>query len=155
MARVMFSLFLVFLLPITALGYSATVERVIDGDTILVKQYGEIEKIRLYGIDCPEAKQDYGSEATNFAKSLLQGKQVNILPQDEDRYGRIVAIVALADNRTAQEVLLENGYAWVYTKYCTTAPCLDWWYLQSEAQKLRKGLWEDTQPISPWKWRKK
>ena len=41
------------------------------GDTITVMPEGKAEKIRLQGIDCPEGKQDFSSEATAFAATLV------------------------------------------------------------------------------------
>jgi len=51
---------------------SATVEQVIDGDTIEIRIGGKTESIRLIGIDTPETKhptkpvQCFGPEASQF-----------------------------------------------------------------------------------------
>ena len=52
-----------FLLPATAAAWSAKVVGVIDGDSITVLHDGGGEPIRLWGIDCPEKKQDFGTRA--------------------------------------------------------------------------------------------
>ena len=53
-----------------------------DGDTIKVMHLGKAEKIRLYGIDCPERGQDFGRVAGKFASdkafgSVVEMKQLN------------------------------------------------------------------------------
>jgi len=93
-----------------------TVERVIDGDTIVVTTpEGKSEKVKLIGIDAPESKpndkamrdsertgQDLvtiykmGQEATEFLKSLgLEGKEVRLEfdVQEKDKHGRLLAYV--------------------------------------------------------------
>ena len=37
-----------------------------DGDTIRVMHNGAPERIRLWGIDCPESKQPFGTRAKQF-----------------------------------------------------------------------------------------
>jgi len=68
---------------------------VTDGDTL---EIGPV-KIRLYGIDAPEASQvcaragwqdwSCGQEATHRLAGLADGKQVRCVARDHDRYNRI------------------------------------------------------------------
>ena len=58
----------VFLLIISSLPaygaeFSGRVVAVLDGDTIRVMHNGRAERIRIYGIDCPERGQPYGTRA--------------------------------------------------------------------------------------------
>jgi endonuclease YncB( thermonuclease family) len=53
-------------------------------------------RIRLFGIDAPENHQAFGSKAKQFASELVFGRQVRVVKQDIDRYGRVVGIVAIA-----------------------------------------------------------
>jgi len=91
-----------------------TVERVIDGDTIVVTTpEGKSEEVDLIGIDAPEsqpndkAKSDaerkgqdletinkMGQEATEFIK-WLEGREVllQLDVQERDKYGRLLAYV--------------------------------------------------------------
>src|SRR5690349_7305309 len=61
----------------TAAAGNATVERVVDGDTIIVHVGGRRERVRFIGIDTPESVkpntpvQCFAIEASNRTKSLL------------------------------------------------------------------------------------
>ncbi|WP_257639718.1 thermonuclease family protein [Campylobacter concisus] len=47
-------------MPLSLFAFSAKVVKISDGDTITILQNKEQTKVRLYGIDAPEKKQDYG-----------------------------------------------------------------------------------------------
>ena len=64
-----------------------------DGDTIRVMHRGKAERIRLYGIDCPERGQDFSTRARKFTSDMVFGKVVDVEPVESDRYGRTVAWV--------------------------------------------------------------
>ena len=64
--------------PATAADFKAEVIRVLDGDTIEVLHEKKPERIRLYGIDCPEKGQPFGQKAKQATSSLLFGKDVRI-----------------------------------------------------------------------------
>ena len=51
---------------------NVTIKSVLDGDTIHVYEGSETLKIRLAYLDCPETSEEYGVEATNYTKSILQ-----------------------------------------------------------------------------------
>ena len=62
---------------------TATVTRVVDGDTIEISPaIGGIEDVRLIGVDTPETVdpgtpvQPYGPQASSFTKAQLEGKRV-------------------------------------------------------------------------------
>ena len=87
---------------------SATVTRVIDGDTIVVALGGHDERVRLIGIDTPETVspvkpvQCYGKQASNHTKALLPpGTAVRLVRDVEARdvYGRLLAYVYRAIRR--------------------------------------------------------
>ena len=132
-----------------------TLLRVIDGDTLELLTEGD-EKIlvRLYGIDCPEGRQDFGAGASRAAYELTQNQILRLDLLYQDRYGRSVAIVWLPDNTSLQENLLKVGAAWVFPRYCTRQECVAWKKIERSARELKIGLWETPHPISPWHWRK-
>jgi len=89
------------------------VVKVFDGDTILLESG---EKVRLIGIDCPEAYEsdklvrdaqrigqdikaiiEMGKKATEFTKNLIEGKRIRLELDVErkDKYGRLLAYVFL------------------------------------------------------------
>lgn len=127
-----------------------------DGDSLTVfSASGGRERIRLYGIDCPELDQRGGKEARAFTHSLVFLKEVSLTVMDKDGYGRTVALVTLPDGRSLNEELLRNGHAWVYPAYCKTARCAYWRKLSGQAKANRLGLWRDARPLPPWLWRKR
>jgi len=83
------------LLVLPALGWawSGKVVGVIDGDSITVLHDGRQEQIRLWGIDCPEKNQDFGTKAKHATSILVFVKVVEVDPVTTDRYGRTVAFV--------------------------------------------------------------
>lgn len=128
--------------------------KVIDGDTIRVSaEHGASVVVRLYGIDCPEKKQDYGKEATQVTKTIALGRVVDIDELYKDRYGRTVAIVTLPNDQILQEALLMSGAAWVDLRYCKRRECTGWLRLEQTARMAGIGLWGNEYPVPPWKWR--
>ncbi|MFW2333704.1 thermonuclease family protein [Ilumatobacter sp.] len=102
---------------------NATVEYVIDGDTIDVIVDGAEERVRLTGIDTPEeARRDtgapaecFGNEATAFTESLLPVGTAVRLERDvvgRDDYGRLLAYVYRADDGIfVNYEIVRQGYA--------------------------------------------
>src|SRR5690606_8747720 len=79
-------------------GVPATVERVIDGDTIVVRLNGALERVRYLGIDAPElqpAAQCHAEEAAEANRRMLAGGLVRLTFDRErrDEYGRLLAYV--------------------------------------------------------------
>jgi len=124
-----------------------------DGDTITVLHDGRGEKIRLYGIDCPEKKQDFGQRAKEFASQNVFGKVVEVETVDTDRYGRTVGLVYLDNKYSLNEALIASGYAWVYKRYCVRSACKEWLEIELEARKMKRGLWSIPNPTPPWEFR--
>ncbi len=151
------SIFTAFLLlaiavPSIGMAWSGKVVSVSDGDTIKVLHDGKVEKIRLYGIDTPEKAQDFGQKAKALTSSLVAGRNVEVQQKDVDRYGRIVGLVTI-DGRNLNELIVRNGYAWVYRQYCQEKFCADWIKTEATAKQLKKGMWSDPHIIPPWEWR--
>ena len=103
---------------------TATVLRVIDGDTIEVSMNGREERVRLIGVDTPETVhpeigvEPFGPEASAFTKRHLPpGTQVRLEldVQQRDRYGRLLAYLYLPDGRMLNELLLQEGLAQLLT----------------------------------------
>ena len=129
--------------------------KVSDGDTLTVlTPKGHFISVRLYGVDCPEARQNGGSEATEFTRSLAFMEEVRLTPMSKDQYGRTVAVVHLKDGRNLNEELLKSGHAWLYTSYCHESFCAAWKMLEQKAKQEKKGLWAKPNPQAPWNWRK-
>jgi endonuclease YncB( thermonuclease family) len=110
--------------------YDMTVERVIDGDTIVVDarwwvlpELGDEISIRIMGIDTPEKgwrgqcqqEKDLGEIATQFAKDTLPpGTVIQVQVVQWDKYGgRINGEIWINDKNFA-EMQIERGYAREY-----------------------------------------
>ena len=123
-----------------------------DGDSVDVTAGRTTEKVRLWGIDCPEMGQPFGKAAKHFTSEACFGRNVVLEEKGRDRYGRLLAIVRLPDGRSLNELLVSEGLAWWYYAYAPKA--LDLSTLERDARRRRKGLWADADPIPPWSWRK-
>jgi micrococcal nuclease len=130
-----------------------SVTKVVDGDTLDIDALdGDrlTTRIRLIGVDTPETKKPntpvmyYGPEASEFAKSLADGKRVTVwldtISKTRDRYGRLLAFIRLPDGRVLNEVLISEGYGYAdlrfkhgfFEKYSQ---------LEGSARRAKKGLW--------------
>src|SRR5215210_705099 len=89
------------------------VERVIDGDTVVLTRFG---KTRLIGVDTPEDGRCGDDAATRFTRRRLEGKRVEYELGEErkDRYDRTLAYLTRADTMH-NLALVEEGYATVLT----------------------------------------
>jgi endonuclease YncB( thermonuclease family) len=149
---------LIFLIPFKAAALNsgiAIVEKTIDGDTIQVRYKSKSLKVRLWGIDTPEYHQAYSKAAKKFTAKLVDGLAVHLQVKDWDDYGRMVAIVTLADNRCLNEELLKKGLAWVHIYYCKDTICDSWNDYEKKARQKQIGLWRDPSPVPPWVWKRK
>lgn len=133
-------------------SYEAKVVGITDGDTIKVlTDTKEQVKIRIYGIDAPEKKQAFGFKAKDFLSSLIFGCAVTVKPTGRDIYGRTIARIYHAD-RDVGLAMIECGYAWWYQQYAKKD--VDYKRAQERAKKQQLGLWADSNPIEPSKFRK-
>jgi endonuclease YncB( thermonuclease family) len=137
-----------------ALAFTGPVVRVSDGDTIVVSKNGEQIRVRLYGIDTPEKRQVFGTQATRFVSQRVLHKTVRVDEVDTDRYGRVVAMVYNDGPQSLNEQLVQAGLAWVYERYCRGPECDTWLDMQRLAASRGDGLWQDPMAIPPWTWRK-
>ena len=140
-------------LPCPSWAWSGKVIGVADGDTITVLRDKQPQKIRLYGIDCPEKRQPFGKRAKQFTSELVFGKIVEIEPIATDRYGRTVAFVRVEDINVNEE-LIKEGLGWVYMRYCKLPLCIEWQRLELAARIQKRGLWGHTGEIPPWEYRR-
>ena len=138
----------VLLVLAPALAKAQRVERVVDGDTIIVHDVG---RVRLIGVDTPESVDPrrpvefFGKEASAFTKRLLEGKRVRLEHDWErtDRYGRTLAYVYLPDGTFANAEIVRQGYGHAYTRF----PFKDldrFRQLEREARQAGRGLWGAT-----------
>ncbi|RMH72938.1 MAG: thermonuclease, partial [Actinomyces sp.] len=130
---------------------NATVERVVDGDTIIVDIGGQRERVRLIGIDTPESVDEnrpvqcYGHEASAFVTDLLPpGTPVTLILDAEtrDQYGRLLAyVVRSSDQLFVNLTLLELGYADTLTIEPNDHYARRFESAAAEARAEGRGLW--------------
>lgn len=122
---------------------TAVVTRVIDGDTVVLKNG---EHIRYAGINAPENNERWGEEAGKLNTELTLGKTVKLEPAEEelDFYGRRLAYVWVGEI-LVNEKLLEEGYARRLTyrgeaklKHCDRFVQAEQW-----ARDHSRGVWLD------------
>lgn len=177
----LFFLFIVLTLVFPGLslaqGNTATILRVIDGDTLEVSLNGQKERVRLIGVDTPEVYEseklhrdaertskdvktikELGARASAFTKSLARkGERVKLEYdwQKRDKYGRLLAFVWLFDGRMLNETIICAGYGNAYTAFPFKQEYIDRFLAcQRVAVGEGRGLWEkvaspETPPAPP------
>lgn len=146
-------------------AWTVTVVRVVDGDTMDVEfPNGEVDTIRLLGVDTPETDPEltspeefegipdtaagrahlraWGAEASAFAESELAGREVRIaVDETADRRGGFdrLLVTLSVDGDDFNERLLREGYARLYdTRFADRD---DYAATESAAREHGAGLW--------------
>ena len=142
-----------------------TVVAVADGDTLTVLDAAQHQhKVRLSAIDAPERRQPYGERAKQHLVGLAHGKNVLVDWVKRDRYGRIVGRVLLREcvrlqcgyTRDAALEQLDAGLAWHFTRYAQEqrpGERHEYARIEREARDRREGLWQEAEPVPPWRFR--
>jgi len=136
------------------------VQRVIDGDTIIIEFNGVNTTIRLIGIDTPEIKSSkqkiecFGEEAFNEVKKILSGKRI-ALEQDPsqgnlDKYGRMLAYVFLDNGIFLNKYMIQQGFAYEYTYNLLYKYQSEFKEVQKIAKEKKRGLWADNACEKNW-----
>lgn len=128
------------------------VTRIADGDTFTVNMDGNLEIIRLIGVDTPETHrpntpvQCFGESASTFTKKILQenGNQVRLeaepLSTNRDRYDRLLRYAYLRDGRLLNQEIIEQGYGFAYTSF-PFGKSSDFKASELRAKTQNLGLW--------------
>ena len=132
----------------------AIVIKVVDGDSIEVRHQGKLMAVRLYGIDSPEWEQPFSTKAKLYLEKMVLGKYVEIEELYIDKFSRSVALMYY-QGICVNQVLVEQGLAWVHIYYCHKKGCEYWKELERQARDEKIGLWQERRPIPPWVWKRK
>ena len=91
---------------------TAYVERVIDGDTIVIENK---TSVRMLGINSPERSELYYDEAKQYLENLVLDKTVKLEfgKEKTDRYNRLLRYVHI-NNKNINLKLVEEGFANFY-----------------------------------------
>ena len=126
--------------------------RVIDGDSLEINE----QRIRLYGIDAPELKQNClindkpyscGITAREALTSLIAKNAVTCLSKGTDLYNRHLSICHV--NGTAINAwMVRNGHALSYRQYSN-----DFDDEEQIARKEKTGIHQGKY-MEPWSWRR-
>jgi len=130
--------------------FAARVVAVHEGDLLTIRHDGHNETIRLKDIDCPELKQPYGKQAKHVTAAYVGNRDVVVRGLMRDKQGRVSADVLLHDGRNVGHELLKEGLAW-WQRSASSNAGLD--VMEELARASRKGLWTDSDPVPPWKWK--
>lgn len=115
------------------------VQRVSDGDTFVILKGQRKEKIRIFGIDCPELNQPFGQQAHLRTKDLIGNQTVTIQQIDRDKYGRTVAQVFTADGKDLAIILTSEGLARWLGKFAPNNRDLQ--QAERAAKSAERGIW--------------
>ena len=139
------------------------ITKVIDGDTMDVRfRDGSTDRVRLLGVDAPETNANnkpneyeditdlkcltiWGDKSDDYAKKVLDGKEVNLVFDDEagkrGYYGRLLAYIEI-DGYDFNESLISRGYDRVYDEGSSSRKTR---YLSMQNKVILQGigLWGD------------
>jgi endonuclease YncB( thermonuclease family) len=125
---------------------------VTDGDSLEMNG----TRIRLFGIDAPEAGQscakagvqyDCGATATAALRRLTENQHVRCAAEGLDRYGRTLAVCRVG-NVEVNAWMVRQGHALSFRRY-SEAYVPD----ENDARMKRRGIWQGSFD-APWVWRK-
>lgn len=129
----------------------AFVEKVIDGDTVIIKGG---KTIRYIGIDTPEIRkrekdkwvyspQPFALEAKELNQMLVEKKWVRLEYDVEkrDKYKRLLCYV-FVNNIFVNAKLIEEGLAFLYTSPPNVKYVDKFIYLQRKAREEERGIWK-------------
>ena len=136
----------------------ATVERVVDGDTMKLKldKTKEVVTLRLLLVDTPESvkkgvdPQPYSIEASNFAKNTLVAGDTVYIEYDEgdktDKYDRHLGYLWYYSNDNSNwqmfnETLISQGYARVGYIYSQKRHLDEFYKAQDYAKSNKLNIW--------------
>lgn len=114
----------------------------IDGDTLEIAG----ERVRLEGIDAPEAAQTCGGgwfgewkcgrAAAAQLRWLVGGRRVDCQSAGRDKYGRVLGWCS-ADGRDINAEMVRTGNAWAFVRYSTRYQAVE-----AEARRAKIGIWK-------------
>jgi micrococcal nuclease len=136
------------------------VERVVDGDTLIVRDLdgSHRTRVRVIGVDTPEdvapgrPVQCWSRKAAAYTHGLLEGRVVVLTPGRErtDRYGRTLAYVDRDDGLSLEEALLRGGYARTLAIAPNTDRADRYAALERAARDAGRGLWGACPDAAVW-----
>ena len=131
---------------------TATVARVIDGDTVELEGG---ERVRYLMVNTPETtggkNECYGANAVQFNSDLVLGKEVELRYDVEptDQFGRTLAWVTV-DGMEINRLIIERGFGClVHIPPNGSDRLAEFEMLEQTARLSMRGLWGACQPDIP------
>jgi micrococcal nuclease len=128
-----------------------TVEKVIDGDTVLARGLPKgTELVRLIGVNAPETgkgrtvRECFGAESARWlTEQVARGSQLRLEFDvgERDRFGRLLAYAYRPDGTFLNAALVRNGYAQTMTIPPNVAHADEFRALERTARQDARGLW--------------
>ena len=160
-------LFLSLSLPLFPLGAATPgypLQKVEDGDTLVVDIDGQSTRLQLLGIDAPEDVVNpkltidlehtglseetllkLGRQASNHLRELVKPGQMIVLRgnlKQKDKYGRIPVIAFSPDGHSLNAAMIADGYAMVLGRYPLDKTLKQQYQtLEAAARAEKRGLW--------------
>ncbi len=146
-----FYLFIFLLLPALTVAQEASLTRVVDGDTVVATVNGVEEKVRIIGINTPEAVDPrrpvecFGKEASAHAKKILNGETIVLENATaRDKHGRLLAYIKLPNGNDFGAQMISDGYAYAYRTYSHDRMST-YIKLEKQSRKQGLGLWNENE----------
>lgn len=124
-------------------GETASMVRVIDGDTIEVSVGGNARVVKLLGVNAPGSGECLGTRATAFTRDLLY---VNLVRLERDAThanaaGQLLRYVYRLDGPMLNEELLKAGLARAEVVRPDIKHAPEFAALEQQAYAARRGVW--------------
>ncbi len=132
---------------VSPLMETATVKRVVDGDTI---ELTDGSKLRYIGINAPEFIKCFGNESTLENKKLVEGKDIRLEKDisQTDKYGRLLRYVYVGDI-FINDYLVREGFAHAATFPPDVRYADQFRRAEQEARENNRGLWNGCKNPTP------
>lgn len=122
--------------------------KVIDGDTIHIRQGGRFYAIRIFGLDAPEMDSRQGVMAKAAMVALLQPTHfvVSCISDQQDKYHRLVAVCYKGRNFDGAPLaisMLQSGYGFAYRRFLTADTYATYLSAEAAARQQGNGFWAD------------
>ena len=134
-----------------ARSLEVTVEKVIDGDTVLARGLPKgTELVRLIGVNAPETgkgrtvRECFGAESARWlTEQVARGSRLRLEFDvgERDRFGRLLAYAYRPDGTFVNAALLRSGYAQTMTIPPNVAHADEFRALERIARREERGLW--------------
>lgn len=132
-------------IPLDTNRQVGTVSHVFAGDHIRVRVGDADVEVRLIGIDSPPLGEPFGTEAADLIISLVFGKEVTLVAdqQDFNQEGQLLRYILVGDTFVNYE-MVKSGFAesTVVEPNSSCGTLLD--VTEEEARTASTGLWEPT-----------